>query len=129
VTTKKKSIGQQIAEGLNQAIAVERGELAAKTTRVALTARSAAVSPAPAYSRESIATLRERLRLSQPVFAMALNVSPDTVRAWEQGKRAPDGAALRLLQLTDKHPSWVLDAVRARVDDDERAALDSEDPA
>jgi DNA-binding transcriptional regulator YiaG len=27
------------------------------------------------------------MALSQPVFAAALNVSPETVRAWEQGKR------------------------------------------
>jgi putative transcriptional regulator len=110
----RRRLGAQIIDGLNEAVAYERGELQATTRRVALTARVAEVAPAPAYSRDRIASLRERLRLSQPVFAMALNVSPETVRAWEQGKRAPDGAALRLLQLTEEHPSWVLDAVQER---------------
>lgn len=112
--TKRNSVGGQIIDALNEAVAFERGELAARTRRVALTARQADVAPAPAYSRERIATLRERLHLSQPVFAMALNVSPDTVKAWEQGKRAPDGAAARLLQLAEEHPKWLLGSIRER---------------
>jgi putative transcriptional regulator len=109
-----KSLGAQIIDGLNEAVAYERGELPAPTKRVTVTARAARVEPAPARASQWIAALRERLHLSQPVFAMALNVSPETVRAWEQGKREPDGAALRLLQLTEQHPAWVLDAIRAR---------------
>lgn len=80
--------------------------------RATFTARNAEVAPAPVFSRERIAAIRGRLELSQPVFAQALNVSADTVRAWEQGKRSPDGAALRLLQLADSHPQWVLEAVQ-----------------
>lgn len=110
----KKGLGQQIVEGLSEAVAYERGELAARTTRVAFTARNAVAERAPTYTRERIAQLRERLSLSQPVFAMALNVSPDTVRAWEQGKREPEGAALRLLQLTERYPAWVLDTIQSR---------------
>jgi putative transcriptional regulator len=110
----RKSIGTQIVDGLNEAVAFERGELPATTRRVAVTARIADVAPAPLYTRDRIVRLRQRLRLSQPVFAMALNVSPETVRAWEQGKRVPDGAALRLLQLTEDHPGWVLESVQAR---------------
>jgi putative transcriptional regulator len=60
------------------------------------------------------AALRARLRLSQPIFARALNVSPDTVRAWEQGKRRPDGAALRLLQVTERYPNVIVEHVRRR---------------
>jgi putative transcriptional regulator len=109
-----KSLGARIIEGLEEAVAHERGELHAKTKRVALTARRAEAEAAPVRSGLWIAALRARLNLSQPVFAMALNVSPETVRAWEQGKREPEGAALRLLQLTDQHPAWILDTIRAR---------------
>lgn len=112
--SKKPSIGEQVLDGLREAIAFERGEVEAHVHRVAFTAREAEASPAPAYTRERIAALRDRLHLSQTVFAQALNVSPDTVRAWEQGKREPEGAALRLLQITDENPQVVLQSVRGR---------------
>lgn len=83
----------------------------ADSVSVSLTARDVNVSPAPGLSSEAIAEIRGRLGLSQAVFAQALNVSPDTVRGWEQGKRVPDGASLRLLELAEQHPEWVLDAV------------------
>jgi len=47
------------------------------------------------------------MRLSQPVFAHLLNVSPETVKSWEQGKNYPAGAAARLLQVAVKHPEIV----------------------
>jgi putative transcriptional regulator len=49
--------------------------------------------------------------LSQAVFADALNVSRETVRAWEQGKREPGGATLRLLEVAERHPEVIMDAV------------------
>jgi putative transcriptional regulator len=79
-----------------------------------LTARVAEASPAPSYTSARIARIRDGLRLSQAVFAMALNVSVETVRAWEQGKREPDGAALRLLQIAEQHPEWIMETVSIR---------------
>lgn len=112
---KKKSMGASIIEGLEEAVAIERGEATgARTVRRPLTARVAEAAPAPAYGAARVARLRERLGLSQPVFAQALNVSPETVRAWEQRKREPDGAALRLLQVAEAHPEWILSVVRER---------------
>src|SRR5690606_31588384 len=52
--------------------------------RATLTARVAEAPPAPTYTSARIARIRDSLHLSQAVFAMALNVSPETVRAWEQ---------------------------------------------
>ena len=54
------------------------------------------------------------MALSQPVFASALNVSPETVRSWEQGKRRPDGPTLRLLEVAEQHPEVLLQRVRPR---------------
>ncbi len=54
-------------------------------------------------------TVRERLGLSQPVFARALNVSLGTVRGWEQGARRPDGPTQRLLEVAERHPEAVLE--------------------
>ena len=59
---------------------------------------------APRYDAAAIRAIRERTGLSQPLFAGALNVSPATIRAWEQGARVPDGASARLLEIADRHP-------------------------
>jgi putative transcriptional regulator len=107
-----RSLGEDIIAGLEEALAYERGELAdVKVTRATLASQSAAVAPAPNYQPDRIASLRKRLRLSQPVFAAALNVSPETVKKWEQGTREPDGAALRLLELAEAHPEWIIDRI------------------
>lgn len=105
---KKSDVGAQLIEALTEAVAIERGDAApARLTRRTRTARQASVPAAPKASSRQILRLRERLALSQPVFAQALNVSPDTVRAWEQGKRSPDGAALRLLEVADRNPQVI----------------------
>jgi len=72
------------------------------------TARRSVVEPPPVYDGVRIRTLRQRLRVSQPLFAAALNVSAATVKSWEQGRRTPDGASLRLLELAEKHPQIVV---------------------
>ncbi|MDQ6926425.1 MAG: helix-turn-helix domain-containing protein [Candidatus Eremiobacteraeota bacterium] len=101
------TLGRQIIAGLEEALAYEREALDAPVTRVPVTIRSARVTPPPVPGADEIAAFRAALGLSQPVFAHALNVSPETVRAWEQGKRVPDGAALRLLEWARAHPEWV----------------------
>jgi putative transcriptional regulator len=112
---KRKPIGEQIIDGLKEAIAYDRGRLSrARVTRVPLTVRVATVRPVPHYTGARIARLRARLKLSQPIFALVLNVSPDTVRSWEQEKRAPDGAALRLLEVAERHPEVILERIKRR---------------
>lgn len=81
----------------------------AKVTRAILASQRVEVTAAPAFRGNRILAVRESLHLSQPVFAAALNVSPETVKKWEQGTRDPDGAALRLLELAEQHPEWILE--------------------
>jgi putative transcriptional regulator len=50
-------------------------------------------------SAAEITRLRERLKLSQPVFAKLLNTASSTVRKWEQGDTRPAGPALKLLKV------------------------------
>lgn len=57
-----------------------------------------------------ISGIRRRLNVSQPVFAALLNVPVATARSWEQGKRRPSGAALRLLDLARQRPKILLAA-------------------
>ena len=51
-----------------------------------------------------IKEIRERLKLSQTVFAKLLNVSPSSIRQWEQGKRQPTGSTKVLLDLLKRSP-------------------------
>ncbi|CAK7262405.1 MULTISPECIES: helix-turn-helix domain-containing protein [unclassified Shinella] len=51
---------------------------------------------------EEIRAIRERERLSQPVFARYLNVSKGLVSDWERGVKKPGGPALRLLTVVQK---------------------------
>ena len=44
-----------------------------------------------------IKALREKLKVSQPVFAHYLNTSVSTVQKWESGAKRPNGISLKLL--------------------------------
>ena len=48
---------------------------------------------------DEIRALREREQVSQPIFALYLNVRKDAVSKWERGEKRPDGPSLKLLNL------------------------------
>ncbi len=52
--------------------------------------------------------VRKRLGLTQLEFSHCIDVSLDTIRNWEQGKRRPTGAAKALLKVLDKAPEAAL---------------------
>jgi putative transcriptional regulator len=56
---------------------------------------------------------RKRLGLSQDQFADAFGVSASTLRKWEQGQRAPTGAAKTLLNIIEREPEAVVRALKA----------------
>jgi DNA-binding transcriptional regulator YiaG len=51
----------------------------------------------------------QKTGLSQPRFAELLGVSVRTLQEWEQGRRAPSGAARTLLLIAAKNPRALLD--------------------
>ncbi|MGH7578498.1 MAG: helix-turn-helix domain-containing protein [Longimicrobiales bacterium] len=110
----RSELGKLIEEGLKEAIAFERGELRAPVTRRPITTREADVAPPPVYRATDVRRIRKRMRLSQTLFAKALNVSGVTVQAWEQGKRTPDGPSLRLLELASRTPSTFIALLTGR---------------
>ena len=55
--------------------------------------------------------VRKRLGLTQSEFSRRIDVSLDTIRNWEQGKRRPTGAAKALLKVLDKAPEVALKAL------------------
>jgi putative transcriptional regulator len=62
--------------------------------------------------RLDIKRIRAGYNLTQAQFAAMLGISVRTLRNWEQGRRVPEGPAMVLLRVADKHPEAVLDAVR-----------------
>src|ERR1035437_10087302 len=57
----------------------------------------------PPLKPQQIKKLRQRLRISQPVFARYLNTSESTIEKWETGAKQPSGMALKLLAVVEKH--------------------------
>ena len=88
MTTTKRSIGHEILDGIRD---IKRGE-------------QARVRTAP-----SVQSIRERTGLSQARFAELLGVSARTLQEWEQGRRAPSGAARTLLRIAERNPRALLD--------------------
>jgi putative transcriptional regulator len=84
----KQNIGREILEGLRQ---LKRGE-------------HGRVITVPLVSR-----IRERTGLSQARFAELLGVSVRTLQEWEQGRRAPSGAARTLLLIAAKNPRALIE--------------------
>jgi putative transcriptional regulator len=93
---EKMSAYELIKAGLDESIAHSRGELTLRTTTLPR-------PPLPAGASQVIA-LRRKLKMSQSVFAAALNVSTKLVQAWEQGVRKPERGDLRLIDILTKQP-------------------------
>ena len=54
--------------------------------------------------RSAIARARMKAGLMQVQFAALLGVSKRTLEQWEQGRRAPSGAAKTLVRVAELHP-------------------------
>jgi putative transcriptional regulator len=58
-----------------------------------------------------ISALRKRYGMTQQQFAEAFRISLGTLRNWEQGRRAPDGPAQRLLEIIEDRPDVALEVL------------------
>ena len=87
----KRDIGQEILDGI---LELKRGE-------------TGRVTEIP-----SVADIREATGLSQARFAQLLGVSARTLQEWEQGRRAPSGAARTLLLMASRNPKALLEVAR-----------------
>lgn len=92
----KKSIGSTVQDLLNSGIEVSFTKKELNNLGVKI--------PEVQFEPEKISALRKQMKLSQSVFAEILNVSPSSIRQWEQGKRTPSGSTKVLLELLEKSP-------------------------
>jgi len=84
----KRDIGQEILDGLREIKSGERGRV---------------------INVPDVASIRTKTGLSQARFAVLLGVSVRTLQDWEQGRRAPSGAARTLLMVADRNPHALLE--------------------
>jgi putative transcriptional regulator len=64
------------------------------------------------YGAKEVRKLRDRLGVSQAVFAKLIGASTILVSKWEQGTRNPDGMARRLLDDISANPKkWMMSLV------------------
>ncbi|GMV62558.1 MAG: hypothetical protein AMXMBFR74_17260 [Parvibaculum sp.] len=103
----KKKHKSDISEALHSsALALHKVGALDKTTMRDFDMRHLAV-PSEIEPAE-IKRIREKNRVSQPVFARYLNTSESTVEKWETGAKKPSGMALKLLTVVRKHGLEVL---------------------
>ena len=83
----KRNVGKEILSGLKELRRGERGRITAMP---------------------DVARIHKSTGLSQARFAQLLGVSPRTLQDWEQGRRAPSGAARTLLLVASKDPKVLM---------------------
>ena len=96
---------QTILEGLRQAVDIMEGS-APETAYV-----KHRFDPVQAPETIDVRSIRQRMGLSQAVFASAFGLSLYTLRNWEQGKRQPDPAARAYLRVIEVAPDVVRQAL------------------
>jgi len=84
----RRNIGREILDGLREIKCGEYGRV---------------------VTIPNVATIRQKTGLSQARFAALLGVSVRTLHDWEQGRRAPSGAARTLLLVADRNPHALLE--------------------
>jgi putative transcriptional regulator len=84
----ERDIGQEILDGIEE---IQRGEHGC------------------VFTVPSVADIREATGLSQSKFAELLGVPVRTLQEWEQGRRAPSGAARTLLRIAARNPQALIE--------------------
>lgn len=91
---------KELDANLKEAVKVAKGASTPKTVYIVLT---------PA----KIKAIRTSVNMSQAVFARSFQLSLDTIKGWEQGKRKPDVAATNYLRMIQVNPELVLKTLAA----------------
>ena len=87
-----------IMQGLEEAVKYNEGKLKARTNTME-------ISPVPDFEAREIKNIRNKLGMTQVLFAGLMGVSAKTVEAWEAGRNMPDGPARRILEMLKVDPA------------------------
>jgi len=103
--TRKPRLGRRLIRGLTDIRdTLKKGQKLSEK----FTVRTVVLDLEPTeYDADAIRKIRERLGVSQALFAQVLGASVDTVASWEQGVREPNPMARRLLEeISRNHEHW-----------------------
>jgi putative transcriptional regulator len=105
---KKRDLCGELLEGVAAMRAHREGTLTLRTLELP-------APPLPCVTAALVRDTRERLRMSQGVFAQKLRINPRTLERWEQGRSKPNDQAAALILLVRRFPDTVdrLDAIGA----------------
>ena len=92
---ERSAVGLGLEEGLREALAWRRGELALETVNI---------DPMPA---ERIRSIRRKVAKSAKEFERRFGIPAATISNWEQGRRKPDPAGRLLLKVIEADPDLV----------------------
>ena len=96
----KRNLFAEISEGFD-ALAKQRvGKTTLRTVEIE-------AKPAPEISAMELKAIREKLKLSRPVFAHYLRTNPRTLENWEQGRAKPNAQAALLIRMVAQFPDMV----------------------
>lgn len=88
-----KELFDELRQSAEEMVAIREGVMVpAHITRVAM---------------PEVKQIRAKAGVKQDEFARLLGVSPSLVQAWEQQKRLPNGAALKLLKMLELNPQII----------------------
>lgn len=91
-----KTLGQELIEAMEEAVAYSRGDLKLKE-------RVVRVAPMAV----NVLAIRRSLGLSQRDFANRYGFSVRALQEWEQHRRTPTASARILLKVIERHPEAV----------------------
>lgn len=106
---KETTFGDEVLHGLEDLLgSIDRGE--------AITIRDVTLELEPGgYDAEAVRITRQKLGVSQAVFAKLLAVKVKTVQSWEQGEATPSGMARRVLDDVNQDPQrWLAKLVQTK---------------
>jgi putative transcriptional regulator len=85
-------------QGMNEIREHEQGKQKLRVDKVTITLLED-------FSAEEIKQIRNKMAMSQRLFASIIGVSVKTIEAWEAGKNKPSGSSVRMLQLINTNPA------------------------
>lgn len=95
-----RNIFSELMEGFDSLENARRGKVTLRTSKVEIKAP-------PVMTAAGIRAVRDKLGLSQPVFARKLRTNPQTIKNWEQGTAKPNAQAAILLSLIERNPRLI----------------------
>ena len=101
MTENRSDFSKGLLEGLEEALAWKRGEIALEVVNI---------DPMPA---ERIRAIRRKVARSARQFEQRFGIPAATINNWEQGRRKPDPAGRLLLKVIERDPEAVEQAAHA----------------